>query len=131
MQTGTLIGSDRTPANDPLRADCGRCRGLCCILLPFDADQGFAFAKDAGTPCTNLAADFSCTIHGELAERGFPGCARYECHGAGQYVSALLGLGARWFESEPLVREAYGLFATARTLHGSLKAKRIQGRHAG
>jgi hypothetical protein len=123
---GSLICSDSRPdvASDPLQADCTRCAGLCCILLPFDADQGFAFSKLAGVPCPNLTAEFRCCIHVDLTGQGFPGCALYDCHGAGQYVTELLQLGANWYESEGLQREAYGLFATARALHARLKGRR-------
>jgi hypothetical protein len=96
---------------------------LCCILPPFDADQGFAFDKDAGTPCRNLTAQSTCGIYRELAHSGFPGCKHYDCHGAGQYVTALLGLSAGWYESEALVAEAYGLFATAKALHQRMKVQ--------
>jgi len=121
---GTRIASDRPSLSDPLVADCARCKGLCCILLPFDADQGFAFDKAAGTPCVHLTPQFRCGIHRELAQSGFPGCKHYDCHGAGQYVTALLGLNADWYESEALLAEAYGLFATAKALHGRVKHRR-------
>jgi hypothetical protein len=118
------ITSDRPSLPDPLVADCARCKGLCCILLPFDADQGFAFDKAAGTPCCNLTPQFSCGIYRDLAHSGFPGCKHYDCHGAGQYVTALLDLDAGWYESEALIAEVYGLFATAKALHQRLKARR-------
>lgn len=105
-----------------LQADCTACKGLCCILLPFDADQGFAFDKAAGTPCRHLTPDFRCEIHAELVPRGCPGCHQYDCHGAGQRVSAQLGLGADWHASEVLVNQAYALFAATRAAHARLKA---------
>jgi hypothetical protein len=98
------------------------------VLLPFDADQGFAFDKAAGVPCCNLTPDFRCGIHADLVPRGFPGCSRYDCHGAGQHVTALLGLDARWYESATLVSEAYTLFASTRALHARLKARRMSSR---
>lgn len=122
-----LICSDRVAAaGDPLRADCQRCKALCCTLLPFDADQGFGFDKAAGVPCSNLAADFSCRIHATLVPRGFSGCSSYDCHGAGQYVSALLVLGDNWYESEVLLRETYDLFSATRALHARMKTRRAQ-----
>src|SRR5690606_11641917 len=69
MSTDTLICSDRTQpevARNFLEADCGACKALCCVLLPFDADQGFAFNKAAGTPCSNLTRHFRCSIHVRL-----------------------------------------------------------------
>ena len=119
-----LIASDRSTPRDPLIADCASCGGLCCILLPFDADQGFAFDKAAGVPCGHLTPHFHCGIYRDLAQSGFPGCKRYDCHGAGQYVTALLGLGPDWHESEALLAEAYSLFVTATALHRRVKLRR-------
>jgi hypothetical protein len=63
--------------------DCGRCAALCCIATSFDAGEDFAFDKAAGTGCRYLTRDCRCAIHDQLAERGFRGCAAYECFGAG------------------------------------------------
>lgn len=72
-----------------LKADCTRCEALCCIATPFSASEDFALDKGAGEPCPNLGADHRCRIHSELAARGFPGCALYDCLGAGQRLTAL------------------------------------------
>jgi hypothetical protein len=96
------------------------------VLLPFDADQGFAFDKAAGTPCANLTRHFRCSIHATLVERDFSGCSRYDCHGAGQYVTALLSLNDRWHESAATVQEAYEAFTTIKALHVRLKARRTR-----
>ncbi|RQX15913.1 oxetanocin A resistance protein, partial [Micromonospora arida] len=37
-----------------LRADCGRCFGLCCVVPAFAASADFAIDKPAGSPCPNL-----------------------------------------------------------------------------
>ena len=76
------------PLPDSFRPDCAACRGLCCDLPAFDADQGFGYDKPAATPCRHLQADFRCGIHARLAEAGFPGCLRFDCHGAGQRATA-------------------------------------------
>jgi pentapeptide repeat protein len=70
-----------------LRADCTRCRALCCVHLPFDRGADFPFAKAAGTPCRNLTGNDRCGIHDRLAERGFRGCVTFDCFGAGQRAS--------------------------------------------
>lgn len=118
MDRQTLICTDSTcqeiDEGKAYAADCRRCKALCCILLPFDADQGFAFDKAAAIPCPNLAGNFACSIHSSLAEHGFPGCVRFDCHGAGQYVTELLDLDDRWYECEGTVKEAYALFLTTR-----------------
>jgi hypothetical protein len=81
-----------------LRADCGRCSGLCCVAPPFDAVQGFGYDKPAHEPCRHLDAGARCTIHARRAEAGFAGCAAFECWGAGQRVTQQFG-GAAWRRS--------------------------------
>ncbi|GAA4823521.1 pentapeptide repeat-containing protein [Tomitella cavernea] len=75
------------PLRRDLRADCRRCRGLCCTLLGFTRSADFAVDKPAGTPCRNLAPDHSCRIHDSLHGHGYAGCAAFDCFGAGQAVS--------------------------------------------
>ena len=70
-----------------LTADCTRCVGLCCVVLPFSRSADFAFDKPAGTPCRHLAADARCGIHDRLRESGMRGCVAYDCFGAGQSVT--------------------------------------------
>jgi hypothetical protein len=92
-----------------LRADCARCVGLCCVAPGFVRGADFAIDKAAGEACPNLAADSRCGIHAELRERGFPGCAVYDCFGAGQRVVGLLG---------PVrSAEMFGVFGVLRQLH--------------
>jgi hypothetical protein len=100
-----------------LRADCAACVGLCCVVPPFDALQGFGFDKPAHTPCTHLCADFKCGIHGELVERGFRGCTLYDCQGAGQRVSQKLFPGQDWTGSPETARRMYDAFSAMRSLH--------------
>lgn len=64
--------------------DCRSCAALCCVATSFEASADFAFDKAAGVPCPNLTRDCRCAIHHALAERGFRGCAAYDCYGAGQ-----------------------------------------------
>jgi Pentapeptide repeats (8 copies) len=124
-----------------LRSDCARCFGLCCVALPFSASADFAIDKPAGRPCPHLERDLRCGIHGRLRERGFPGCAAYECFGAGQRVSRITFGGVDWrsgqgdgrwrmFEVFPSVRRLHELLwyltealtlRGARPLHGELR----------
>jgi hypothetical protein len=71
-----------------LVADCSRCVGLCCVLLPFQRSADFAFDKAAGEACRHLADDHRCRIHASLLEDGMRGCVAYDCFGAGQAVTA-------------------------------------------
>jgi hypothetical protein len=70
-----------------LTADCARCVGLCCVLLPFARSADFAFDKPAGEACHHLATDHRCGIHDRLLESGMRGCVAYDCFGAGQAVT--------------------------------------------
>jgi hypothetical protein len=79
------------PDRAALRADCSRCVGLCCVVPAFARSADFAIDKPAGRPCPNLGADFRCGIHDRLRPAGFPGCAAFDCFGAGQRVTAAFG----------------------------------------
>jgi hypothetical protein len=70
-----------------LVSDCRSCDALCCVATSFDASEDFAISKAAGAACPHLAVDRRCTIHAALAERGFLGCAIYDCYGAGPKIT--------------------------------------------
>lgn len=121
--TSTL--TPRLPAH--LKADCTACVGLCCVVPPFDAVQGFGFDKPAETPCQHLCADHRCGIHDALVPRGFEGCAAFDCLGAGQRLTAQAKQRwgsadwrdepavARWlFAAYPRVRQAQAWLAQLR-----------------
>jgi hypothetical protein len=59
-------------------------------------DQVGGVDKDAGRPCPNLQSDFRCRIHDRLRQQGFPGCAVYDCFGAGQKVAQVTFRGQDW-----------------------------------
>lgn len=110
------------PADDRdrlgLRADCASCFGLCCVALPFSASADFAIDKEAGRPCPHLGADSRCGIHHDLRERGFPGCAAYDCFGAGQRVSQVTFGGQDWRRGAPEdARRMFEVFPIMRRLH--------------
>jgi len=99
-----------------LQHDCGACSALCCVMLPFDADQGFGFDKEAGTPCQHLQQDFMCGIHHNLLGQGFRGCMYYSCYGAGQRVTRLFGE-ANWHSNAERTGEIHAAFARMHKLH--------------
>jgi hypothetical protein len=103
-----------------LHADCANCFALCCVMLRFDESADFAMSKPAGTPCTNLAADHRCTIHGQLRERGFAGCVVYDCQGAGQKVSQVTFGGRHWREDSRTARWMVVVYPVVRQLHEML-----------
>jgi hypothetical protein len=101
--------------NAPLRGDCSRCIGLCCVALAFDRGPSFAFDKPAGTPCDHLEADHACAIHDRLEREGLVGCARYDCRGAGQLVTAMFA-GLSWRDSPAIARQMFAAFAKLREI---------------
>jgi hypothetical protein len=103
-----------------LHADCANCFALCCVALQLSRGADFGFDKPAGTPCANLAADLRCTIHAELRSRGFPGCAAFDCQGAGQKVSLITFGGRSWRGDERTAQQLVVLFPIVRQLHEML-----------
>jgi hypothetical protein len=101
-----------------LRAGCASCAGLCCVVPAFTVSADFALDKPSGVPCPNLAGgDFGCTIHGELPERGFPGCTVYDCFGAGQRVVQEHFGGREWRTSPEIRAEMFATFEVVERLH--------------
>lgn len=99
-----------------LRADCSRCMGLCCVGPGFARSADFATDKPPGTPCLHLDG-FACSIHTDLRPRGFPGCATYDCFGAGQQVTQHTYRGAVTWRSEPgAAGQMFRVFAVMRAL---------------
>ncbi|MFD4632172.1 pentapeptide repeat-containing protein [Streptomyces sp. NPDC058284] len=108
-----LLDDDRAV----LRADCGSCFGLCCVALTFARSSDFAVDKGAGTPCTNLRADFRCGIHRDLRDKGYRGCTVYDCFGAGQRVSQSTFEGRDWRQDQATARQMFEAFPVMRQLH--------------
>jgi len=100
-----------------LRADCARCQALCCVAPALTASADFAIDKAAGVPCPHLDADCSCTIHARLRERGFPGCATYDCFGAGQRICAGSFRCRSWRAEPDVAAQMFAAFAELRRLH--------------
>ena len=105
---------DVVDARARLRADCARCAGLCCVAPAFAASADFAIDKPAGTACPHLRDDARCGIHGELRERGFPGCTVFDCFGAGQQTVQVTFAEGRDWRSDP---EVFAAFGVQRLLH--------------
>ncbi len=99
-----------------LRADCSRCVALCCVATAFAASSDFAIDKPAGTPCPHLSEGFGCTIHGGLRARGFPGCAAFDCFGAGQQVTQAFR-GVDWRSGPRVAALMFAAFGVMRDLH--------------
>jgi len=87
------------------------------VVPAFAASTDFAIDKPAGQPCPHLRADFRCGIHDRLRERGFPGCATYDCFGAGQQVTQVTFGGRDWRAAPGLAAEMFAAFPVMRALH--------------
>ncbi|MFC4397479.1 pentapeptide repeat-containing protein [Arthrobacter sedimenti] len=103
-----------------LRPDCAQCFALCCTAFGFTRSADFAIDKPPATPCPNLAADFSCTIHDRLRPRGFAGCTVFDCFGAGQAVSQRLFHGTSWRDNPGSAPDMFAAFRVLRQLHEML-----------
>jgi uncharacterized protein YjbI with pentapeptide repeats len=102
-----------------LHADCGRCAALCCTAPAFAASADFALDKPAGQPCPHLSGQFRCGIHSRLRASGFPGCAVYDCFGAGQRVTQETFGGRDWRQAPDAAR-MFAVFGVMRQLHEML-----------
>jgi uncharacterized protein YjbI with pentapeptide repeats len=85
------------------------------VALPYAASADFAYDKPAGRPCRHLDA-FSCTLHAELPERGFPGCTVFDCLGAGQQITQHTYDGVTWRDRPDLAGEIFAAFLIMRQL---------------
>ncbi|WP_433257628.1 hypothetical protein ACQPYK_21070 [Streptosporangium sp. CA-135522] len=111
-----LDGADM--AERELSPDCRRCFGLCCVAPALRASPEFAIEKDANEPCLNLRADdFRCRIHDTLRHSGFPGCAIYDCYGAGQRVAQETFGGTDWRQAPHTSTTMFATFMIMRQLH--------------
>lgn len=111
-----------------LQPDCTQCAGLCCVALAFDRCDEFALDKPAGVPCPNLTAEYRCRIHADLAERGFAGCVRHDCLGAGQRVTQEMFGGRSWRDNPALAEAMFEAFRILRHVHALLDLLRTAGR---
>ena len=103
-----------------LVADCANCVGLCCVALAFVRAEDFAFSKDGGEECRNLAEDYRCTIHPVLRSSGMKGCTVFDCHGAGQRVTQNVFAAQTWRGSADLGDAMFSVFRVVRALHDML-----------
>ncbi len=119
-----------TDGSSRLRADCGRCVGLCCVAPAFGVSADFAIDKPAGRPCPNLQSDFGCGIHQDLRGQGFAGCAVFDCFGAGQQVTQVTFAGRSWRDEPAVAEPMFEAFGVMRALHELLWLLAEGARHA-
>jgi uncharacterized protein YjbI with pentapeptide repeats len=118
MGESFAAGLDPAASSLELRADCGRCFSLCCVVPAITRSADFAIDKPAGQPCPNLTpAGFGCSIHDRLRQKGFGGCAAYDCFGAGQHVAQGTFGGRDWRQEPELAGPMFWAFGVMRQLH--------------
>ena len=114
-----------------LEDDCSACVGLCCVALALTRSSDFAIDKAGGEPCPQLDSSHRCTIHADLAVRGFPGCEVYSCFGAGPAVTRSFR-GLSWRSDPQTATSMFAVFPRVRLLHelvGYLRAALAQEVH--
>jgi hypothetical protein len=117
QQSSAAVPPRRQLGLTDLRADCGNCFALCCVVPAFAASADFAIDKPAGQACPNLRTDFGCGIHTQLRPSGFTGCTVYDCFGAGQKVSQGTYAGRDWRTTARTAAEMFQVFPVMRHLH--------------
>ena len=118
MGESFAAGLDPAASSLELRADCGRCFSLCCVVPAITRSADFAIDKPAGQPCPNLTqTGFDCSIHDRLRKNGFGGCAAYDCFGAGQHVAQGTFGGRDWRQAPELAAPMFAAFGVMRALH--------------
>ena len=105
------------PDGVSLEADCANCAALCCVCLAFDKSENFAIDKANGVVCPNLGDNNKCSIHSGLETKGFSGCVRYTCNGAGQHVTQKIFDGKFWQDDGVLLRPMMEAFSTMCRVH--------------
>lgn len=113
---GGMSRADLADARKDLRANCSRCAALCCVAPSFAVSADFAIDKPAGVACPNLREDFACDIHPRLRDSGFPGCAVFDCFGAGQHVVQATFAGRDWRTSPEIAAPMFAVFTVMRQL---------------
>jgi Pentapeptide repeats (8 copies) len=90
------------------------------VAPAFARSADFAIDKPAGRPCPNLGPESGCRIHATLRDRGFPGCAVFDCFGAGQQVVHVTFAGQDWRHSPAVATSMFAVFEAMRQLKESL-----------
>ncbi|KIC25290.1 hypothetical protein GC1_02510 [Leisingera sp. ANG1] len=90
------------------------------MAYPFEEHEDFGLLKAADIPCPNIAPDFRCSIHSDLAKCGFGGCVAYSCAGAGQRVTQVLFDGETWRDDPDLLSHMTYALRVLRPIHEAL-----------
>jgi Pentapeptide repeats (8 copies) len=99
-----------------LRADCASCSALCCVAPTFEVSADFPIHKPAGEACPHLSPEYRCRIHDHLRQKGFLGCAAFDCFGAGPRITGAFG--ERTWRTDPaLGQQMFRSFGVLRLLH--------------
>ena len=111
-------------SHDPIpdfTPDCASCAGLCCVAFAFDRSDDFGHDKEGDEKCRYLASAYRCTIHADLTGRGYAGCVRFDCLGAGQRVTRDLFGGGDWQRDPSILAPMTRAFRAMRRIHEDLQ----------
>lgn len=111
-----------------LEPDCANCAAYCCVALAFDKGNMFAYDKAAAEPCNNLSDTHRCVVHDQLEAKGFTGCIRYNCFGAGQRVFNEVFSNRSWRDYPNEAQEMFDAYRVMHNVHEFLAMLR-QVRH--
>ncbi|MAK61155.1 MAG: hypothetical protein CMK09_09280 [Ponticaulis sp.] len=102
-------------------SDCSNCASLCCFAYAFTKGVEFPIEKDADELCPHIGKVSGCQIHANRAARGFTGCIKYECLGAGQRVVQEVFKGASWRDDPALLKPMSEGLRVMKVLHEMLQ----------
>ncbi len=104
-----------------LSADCSACMGICCVAPSFEKSTEFALSKPALTPCPHLNDKDRCKIYRDLDWHGFPACQKFDCKGAGQYLTQVVYPGKSWRDSPEMKAAMAESYRRLRRVHDLLE----------
>ncbi|MDA5093944.1 hypothetical protein O2N63_07570 [Aliiroseovarius sp. KMU-50] len=111
----------KTGATPALTADCNACMGICCVAPSFEKSAEFALTKPALTPCPHLNDKDRCKIYRNLDWHGFSACAKFDCKGAGQYLTQVVYPGKSWRDNPELKAAMAESYRRLRRVHDMLE----------
>lgn len=106
---------------DALTPDCKQCAALCCVAFAFDRSDEFGHNKSADEACKHLDDRYRCHIHENLGARGYGGCRRFDCLGAGPRVTQVVFGGGDWQKNPALLAPMSAAFRAMRRIHHLLR----------
>ncbi|MGH1413991.1 MAG: hypothetical protein ACRBB0_10875 [Pelagimonas sp.] len=111
-----------------LKSDCAQCAALCCMVFEFEPGPDFSIDKPAGVGCVHLSGHMTCVIHANRVAKGFGGCLKFDCLGAGQRVTQEVFHGGDWRADPTLTPRMIEAFRILREIHRFYELLELVGR---